>query len=154
MEATQSGMSVTLTAQEFKLLNFFVQSPGGVLFRDELFNELWGYQNYPSTLSFERTVDNPILRLRQKLEPDSADPRYFLTISGAGHKFVPGPVNVATGVNTRARAYLTLQIARRRSTKLTECDCLRSFTNYGAASKLSSNLFSMVCGHFVRNTRW
>jgi DNA-binding response OmpR family regulator len=48
-------------------------------------NEVWGYQNYPST----RTVDNHILRLRQKLEPDSANPRYFLTIHGAGYKFVP-----------------------------------------------------------------
>jgi DNA-binding response OmpR family regulator len=77
---------VTLTAQEFKLLKFFAGSPGRVLSRDELLNEVWGYQNYPST----RTVDNHILRLRQKLEPDSANPRFFLTIHGAGYKFVPG----------------------------------------------------------------
>jgi two-component system, OmpR family, alkaline phosphatase synthesis response regulator PhoP len=86
MEATQGGKPVTLTAQEFKLLKFFAASPGRVLSRDELLNEVWGYQNYPST----RTVDNHILRLRQKLEPDSANPRYFLTIHGAGYKFVPG----------------------------------------------------------------
>jgi DNA-binding response OmpR family regulator len=86
MEAMQSGKPVTLTAQEFKLLKFFAGSPGRVLSRDELLNEVWGYQNYPST----RTVDNHILRLRQKLEPDSANPRYFLTIHGAGYKFVPG----------------------------------------------------------------
>src|SRR5713226_10255194 len=86
MEATQGGKPVTLTAQEFKLLKFFAGSPGRVLSRDELLNEVWGYQNYPST----RTVDNHILRLRQKLEPDSANPRYFLTIHGAGYKFVPG----------------------------------------------------------------
>ena len=85
MEATQAGKQVTLTAQEFKLLKFFASSPGRVLTRDELLNEVWGYQNYPST----RTVDNHILRLRQKLEPDSANPRYFLTIHGAGYKFVP-----------------------------------------------------------------
>src|SRR6266436_6186954 len=77
---------VTLTAQEFKLLKFFAGSPGRVLTRDELLNEVWGYQNYPST----RTVDNHILRLRQKLEPHSANPRFFLTIHGAGYKFIPG----------------------------------------------------------------
>ena len=86
MEATQEGRPVTLTAQEFKLLKFFASSPGRVLSRDELLNEVWGYQNYPST----RTVDNHILRLRQKLEPDSTHPRYFLTFHGAGYKFVPG----------------------------------------------------------------
>jgi DNA-binding response OmpR family regulator len=86
MEAAQEGKPVTLTAQEFKLLKFFASSPGRVLSRDELLNEVWGYQNYPST----RTVDNHILRLRQKLEPDSANPRYFLTFHRAGYKFVPG----------------------------------------------------------------
>jgi two-component system, OmpR family, alkaline phosphatase synthesis response regulator PhoP len=85
MEATVAGKPVTLTAQEFKLLKFFAASPGRVLSRDELLNEVWGYQNYPST----RTVDNHILRLRQKLEPDSANPRYFLTLHGAGYKFLP-----------------------------------------------------------------
>jgi DNA-binding response OmpR family regulator len=86
MEANVAGKPVTLTAQEFKLLKFFAASPGRVLTRDELLNEVWGYQNYPST----RTVDNHILRLRQKLEPDPANPRYFLTMHGAGYKFVPG----------------------------------------------------------------
>jgi DNA-binding response OmpR family regulator len=92
MEASLAGKSVSLTAQEFKLLKFFAGSPGRVLTRDELLNEVWGYQNYPST----RTVDNHILRLRQKLEPDAANPRFFLTIHGAGYKFVPGNA-VASG---------------------------------------------------------
>jgi DNA-binding response OmpR family regulator len=100
MEATHAGKSVTLTAQEFKLLKFFASSPGRVLSRDELLNEVWGYQNYPST----RTVDNHILRLRQKLEPDSANPRYFLTIHGAGYKFVPGTANAAASANAGAKA--------------------------------------------------
>jgi DNA-binding response OmpR family regulator len=85
MEASLAGKPVSLTAQEFKLLKFFAGSPGRVLTRDELLNEVWGYQNYPST----RTVDNHILRLRQKLEPDSANPKFFLTIHGAGYKFAP-----------------------------------------------------------------
>jgi DNA-binding response OmpR family regulator len=75
-----------MTAQEFKLLRFFAQSPERVISREELLNEVWGYQNYPST----RTVDNHILRLRQKLEMDPGNPRFFLTIHGAGYKFVPG----------------------------------------------------------------
>jgi len=84
MEATRAGKPVEMTAQEFKLLKYFAASPGMVHSRDSLLNEVWGYQNYPSS----RTVDNHVLRLRQKLEPDPANPRYFLTIHGAGYKFV------------------------------------------------------------------
>jgi DNA-binding response OmpR family regulator len=84
MEATRAGKPIPMTAQEFKLLKFLARSPERVISRDELLNEVWGYQNYPST----RTVDNHILRLRQKLEPDPANPRFFLTIHGAGYKFV------------------------------------------------------------------
>jgi DNA-binding response OmpR family regulator len=84
MEAQRAGFPVALTSQEFKLLKFLASSPGRVFSREELLNEVWGYQNYPST----RTVDNHILRLRQKLEPDAARPRYFQTVHGAGYKFV------------------------------------------------------------------
>jgi DNA-binding response OmpR family regulator len=84
MEASRAGVPVAMTAQEFKLLKFFAASPGMVHSRDSLLNEVWGYQNYPSS----RTVDNHVLRLRQKLEPDPANPRYFLTVHGAGYKFV------------------------------------------------------------------
>ena len=86
MEATRGGRPIPMTAQEFKLLRFFARSPERVISREELLNEVWGYQNYPST----RTVDNHILRLRQKLEQDPGSPRFFLTIHGAGYKFVPG----------------------------------------------------------------
>jgi DNA-binding response OmpR family regulator len=90
MEATRSGKSITLTTQEFKLLKYLASSPGRVISREELLNEVWGYQNYPST----RTVDNHILRLRQKLEPDPAAPRFLLTMHGAGYKFVAeGPAS-------------------------------------------------------------
>jgi two-component system, OmpR family, alkaline phosphatase synthesis response regulator PhoP len=86
MEARRAGTPLSMTAQEFKLLRFFARSPERVFSREELLNEVWGYQNYPST----RTVDNHILRLRQKLEPDPGSPRFFLTAHGAGYKFVPG----------------------------------------------------------------
>ncbi len=86
MEAVRAGRPVILTAQEFKVVRFFSKCPGRVVSRDELLNDVWGYHNYPST----RTVDNHILRLRHKLEPDPANPRYFLTLHGSGYKFVPG----------------------------------------------------------------
>jgi DNA-binding response OmpR family regulator len=94
MEATQNGRLVTLTTQEFKLLKYLASSAGRVVSREELLNEVWGYQNYPST----RTVDNHILRLRQKLEPDPAAPRFLMTMHGAGYKFIPG--GSASGSNS------------------------------------------------------
>lgn len=85
MEAARNGEPITFTSQEFKLLKFLASSPGRVFSREELLNQVWGYENYPTT----RTVDNHILRLRQKLEADPARPRYFLTVHGTGYKFVP-----------------------------------------------------------------
>ena len=85
METTRAGRRITLTAQEFKLLKFFANSPDRVISREKLLNEVWGYDNYPTT----RTVDNHVLRLRQKLEPDPANPQYFLTMHGSGYKFTP-----------------------------------------------------------------
>jgi DNA-binding response OmpR family regulator len=84
MELTQAGKPVALTAQEFKVLKFLVQNHDRVISREELLNDVWGYQNYPST----RTVDNHILRLRQKLEKDPSHPLHFKTVHGAGYKFV------------------------------------------------------------------
>ena len=84
MEVTREDRPVALTAQEFKILKFFVQNAERVVSRDELL-QLLGYQNYPST----RTIDNHVLRLRQKLEKDSANPVHFRTVHGAGYKFVP-----------------------------------------------------------------
>jgi DNA-binding response OmpR family regulator len=84
MEVVREGKIVTLTAQEFKTLKFMVQNAERVITRDELLNEVWGYHNYPST----RTVDNHILKLRQKLEKDPANPVHFRTIHGVGYKFV------------------------------------------------------------------
>jgi DNA-binding response OmpR family regulator len=84
MEIVREGKTITLTAQEFKTLKFMVQNAERVITRDELLNEVWGYQNYPST----RTVDNHILKLRQKLEKDPANPVHFRTVHGVGYKFV------------------------------------------------------------------
>ena len=85
MTARRAGVPIVLTAHEFKLLKFFTQNVDRVLTREVLLNEVWGYNAYPTT----RTVDNQILKLRQKLETDSANPQHLLTIYGAGYKFVP-----------------------------------------------------------------
>jgi DNA-binding response OmpR family regulator len=85
MTAKRAGEPVVLTSHEFKLLRFFTENPERVLSRELLLNEVWGYNSYPTT----RTVDNQILKLRQKLEPDPANPKHLLTIYGAGYKFVP-----------------------------------------------------------------
>ena len=84
MEIKRDGQPVVLTAQEFKTFQFLVQNSDRVISRDELLNEVWGYQNYPST----RTVDNHILKLRQKLEKDPSSPVHFRTVHGMGYKFV------------------------------------------------------------------
>jgi DNA-binding response OmpR family regulator len=84
IEVKRDGHPVILTAQEFKTFQFLVQNSDRVISRDELLNEVWGYQNYPST----RTVDNHILKLRQKLERDPSSPVHFRTVHGMGYKFV------------------------------------------------------------------
>jgi two-component system alkaline phosphatase synthesis response regulator PhoP len=84
MELHRAGQLVPLTPQEFKALRFFLNNPERVISRTELLNEVWGYNNYPTT----RTVDTHILRLRQKLEKDPTDPVHFRTVHGTGYKFV------------------------------------------------------------------
>ena len=85
MELTRKGEAIALTPQEFKVLKYFIANPERVISRDELLNEVWGYNCYPST----RTVDNHIMKLRQKLEDDPLNPVHFRTVHGAGYKFVP-----------------------------------------------------------------
>ena len=85
MTVRRNGIPVIFTAREFKLLKFFTENPECVLTRDVLLNEVWGYNFFPTT----RTVDNQILKLRQKLEHDPTNPKHLLTIYGAGYKFAP-----------------------------------------------------------------
>jgi DNA-binding winged helix-turn-helix (wHTH) protein len=85
MEARRSNRPVSLTAMEFKVLKFFISNPYRVISRDELLNQVWGYDNYPCT----RTVDNHVMRLRQKLEQEIAQPVHFRTVHGVGYKFIP-----------------------------------------------------------------
>ena len=82
--ARRKGKPLELTPKEFDMLRLFIRHRGEVLTRDRMLNEIWGYEAYPST----RTVDNHILKLRQKVEPDPANPRFILSIYGEGYKFV------------------------------------------------------------------
>jgi DNA-binding response OmpR family regulator len=84
MEATFDGQAVELTTQEFKILKFFYQNMERVISRDELLGAL-GYKDY----STARTIDNHIVRLRQKLERDPTNPIHFRTVYGIGYRFVP-----------------------------------------------------------------
>ena len=84
MELHREGQLVPFTPQELKMLRFFLNNQERVVSRTELLNEVWGYHNYPTT----RTVDTHMLRLRQKLEKDPAEPVHFRTVHGTGYKFV------------------------------------------------------------------
>ena len=85
METHCRGKLVTLTSKEFKALAYFIKNPRKVISRDELLNQVWGYECYPCT----RTVDNHILHLRRKLENEPTSPKHFQTVHGVGYKFLP-----------------------------------------------------------------
>jgi len=82
-EVSRRGEMLEVSAREFKLLKYFVEHRGATLSRDELLNEVWGYNAMPST----RTVDVHIAWLRQKLETNPRRPEYIHTIHGLGYKF-------------------------------------------------------------------
>jgi two-component system alkaline phosphatase synthesis response regulator PhoP len=85
-EVYRLGKRVDLSAQEFRLLCYFLQHQGATLSRNELLDQVWGYESIPST----RTVDVHVSWLRQKLEPNPHHPRYILTVHGLGYKFSAG----------------------------------------------------------------
>lgn len=82
---TLRGQKITLTAKEFDLLWFFARHPQQVLTRDQLLNQVWGYEFYGD----ENTVTVHIRRLREKIEPDPSQPTYIHTVRGVGYHFDP-----------------------------------------------------------------
>ena len=84
MEVRRGKETVFLTTRELAILRLMVSNKGVVISRDRLLNEVWGYDAYPTT----RTVDNQIVKLRQKLEENPEDPQHILTVRGTGYKFV------------------------------------------------------------------
>jgi two-component system alkaline phosphatase synthesis response regulator PhoP len=83
-EVARAGQALELSAREFLLLKYFIEHREATLGREELLNEVWGYNSMPST----RTVDVHVAWLRQKIEPNQKHPQYILTIHGMGYKFV------------------------------------------------------------------
>jgi len=85
-ECRKAGREVKLTPKELAMLRMLAERPGEVVTREEFLDRVWGYGSYPVT----RTVDNHILRLRQKLEDDPAAPRHLVTANKAGYRLVDG----------------------------------------------------------------
>jgi DNA-binding response OmpR family regulator len=83
-QARRGKTRIEFTAREFELLRYFVQHTGQVVTREQILNEVWGYEEFPTT----RTVDNFVAKLRQKIERSPHDPEHILTVHGAGYKFV------------------------------------------------------------------
>jgi DNA-binding response OmpR family regulator len=83
-EAHKGGQPVELTRKEFGLLRLLAARSGEVVTRDDLLNEVWGYNASPTT----RTVDNHVASLRAKLEDDPSDPQHLFTVHGVGYKWV------------------------------------------------------------------
>ena len=83
-EASRNGRGIDMTRKEFGLLRLLVARGGEVVTRDELLDEVWGYDQTPTT----RTVDNHVASLRSKLEPDPANPRHIVTVFGVGYKWL------------------------------------------------------------------
>ena len=83
-EVEKDGKPVELSAKEFQLLRHFIQHRGAALTRNELLDEVWGYNSMPTT----RTVDVHVAWLRQKLEANPRHPEFILTVHGLRYKFV------------------------------------------------------------------
>lgn len=82
-EARRAGQAVELSALEYKLLAVFIRSRGRVLSREQLIDAAWG----GGASVTERVVDNHIVALRRKLEPDPSQPRFFVNVRGLGYRF-------------------------------------------------------------------
>jgi DNA-binding response OmpR family regulator len=82
-EVRRQGQVVDVTALEFKLLTAFVRSRGRVLTREQLLDAAWGRD---VSLN-DRVVDNHIVSLRRKIEPDPSNPRFLVNVRGMGYRF-------------------------------------------------------------------
>jgi two-component system alkaline phosphatase synthesis response regulator PhoP len=81
---TRAGQPLDMSPREFELLRYLIERKGETVTRERLLEDVWGYENYPST----RTVDTHIAKLRAKIGDSGSEPRHILTIHGSGYKFV------------------------------------------------------------------
>ena len=82
----KAGEAVDVSAREFRLLAYLIEHRGTMVTREQLLNDIWGYDVYPTT----RTVDNHIARLRKKVEDEPDKPQWIQTVRGAGYLFEMG----------------------------------------------------------------
>jgi DNA-binding response OmpR family regulator len=83
-EARKGEEILNMSRKEFGVLRLLAAREGEVITRDELLDEVWGYDQYPTT----RTVDNHIALIRNKIEDDPSQPRHLITVHGVGYKLV------------------------------------------------------------------
>ena len=82
--ASKNGKPLKLSPREYELLSCFIRRQGEIISRDELLNQIWGYDSFPNT----RTVDAHIAKLRQKIEDNPEDPKLIITVHGLGYKLL------------------------------------------------------------------
>lgn len=83
--ATKKGKEIAMTSKEFDVIRYLWQHQKQVVKRDDLLTEVWGYDESISS----RTVDNFIVKLRQKIEKDPSHPKHIITLHGTGYKLLP-----------------------------------------------------------------
>ena len=81
----KGGVNEPLGERELGILKLFSEREGEVVSRDDILDEVWGDDAFPSS----RTVDNFVMRLRKLFEPEPSSPVYFHTVWGVGYKFTP-----------------------------------------------------------------
>jgi DNA-binding response OmpR family regulator len=82
--AESAGAAIRMSHKEFEILNYLYQNKNKVVSRYDLLEKVWGYDESPTT----RTVDNFMVKLRQKVESDANDPKIILTVHGTGYKLI------------------------------------------------------------------
>lgn len=82
--ALKRDKELELSAREFEILKYLIKRRGEIVTRDQLLDEVWGYDSSPIT----RTVDNHIVKLRQKIEDDPSNPQHIVTVHRVGYRFV------------------------------------------------------------------
>ncbi|MFL6211804.1 MAG: response regulator transcription factor [Pyrinomonadaceae bacterium] len=82
--ARKGGRALELSAREFEILRYLIRRRGEIVTRDQLLDEVWGYDSTPVT----RTVDNHIAKLRQKIEQDPSEPQHIITVHRLGYRFI------------------------------------------------------------------
>lgn len=82
--ARKKGKSLKLSPREFEMLQYFIKKRGEIISRDDLLNQIWGYDSFPNT----RTVDAHIAKLRQRIEDKPKDPKFIITVHGLGYKLL------------------------------------------------------------------